>query len=659
MLTNSPIDRISGVSWLRWLLLLGVIAACYAPGLHGSFVFDDDVNILQNQNLRISSLQWAELWTASLSGDAGPLGRPVALLSFALNLFFGGADPYYFKLVNLLIHLGNTLLVGLLAQSLCAAFQRKGAPRKLEHATSGWSGWLTAALWGLHPINLTGVLYIVQRMTSLSALFGFCALLIYSRYREGTSESANFRRPGLLAVVVGFGVMILLLLSALAKESGLLFAPLLLWIEYLAFGFRLNGKVLRVLGIELRHIVTALVGLACTYALLFKIPTMLAPAAFASRDFDVRERGITEARVVFYYLRLILFPRISELSLYHDDFPISRSIWDPITTILSIGGLLVISLATILLRKRFPALLFAWGWFLIAHSLESTVFPLELVHEHRNYFATVGLCMIFPIALMSVDGDKLKRLLVGLLVGYLVLIGFITHIRALQWANIVDWAALEASNHPLSARANYELARNYMVLRQTTGNDQFGELADKALVRATESYRPGILPYMARIHLAYFRNMEPDPQMVEKAKFGLRNWPFSIVNTATLNSFVSCQVEQNCRLPDEQALEILRAALENPIIPKNDASEVKKLTAQYYINRYNDLDKGIDLIVQALKLSDRASTRIMYAQALALQGKFQEALGQLDTAELRDKDVLLHRQIELERQNIREAAQRR
>ncbi|MDM0081324.1 hypothetical protein QTI17_12025 [Variovorax sp. J31P179] len=657
-LTSSRTGNSSGIKWLRWVILMVVVAACYAPGLQGSFVFDDDVNILQNQHLRISSMQWTDLWAAASSGSAGPLGRPVSLVSFALNLLLWGSDPYYFKLVNLLIHLGNALLIGALAQSLVGALSSRDLPPKDGDAVDGWSGWMVAALWALHPINLTGVLYVVQRMTSLSTFFGLCALLVFAKYRERTFASADLGNPGFAAMVAVPAVLSLLALSALAKESGLLFAPLLLWIEYFAYGFRFNRKPLRLLGVEVRHIASALIAATCIYAVFFKIPSMIMPAAFSNRDFDARERSLTEARAIFYYLRLILFPRNSELSLYHDDFVISRSLWDPVTTVLSVAGLLAISAVSLVLRRRFPALLFAWGWFLIAHALESTVFPLELVHEHRNYFATIGLFMLLPMALAHVSKMELKRLFVVLFAGYLALIGFITHVRALQWSNTVDWAALEASNHPASARANYELARNYMILMHNTEEKRFGDLADQALLRATESYLPGVLPFMARIQFAYFRDRQPDPSMIERVKFGLRNWPFYTVNTATLGAFVTCQIEKKCRMADEQALDILDTALENPRIRKSDVAEIKKLQAQYYINRFDDLKKGTDLISESIQINEDPGSRIMFAQALAMQGKFKAALAQMDIAEALDKNFIYRQQIAHERDAMRQAQQR-
>jgi len=656
-LSGSQIGSSMTVKWLRWIVLIAAVAAVYVPGLSGGFVFDDDVNILQNDSLRITSLQWEGLWSAAMSGHAGPLGRPVALLSFALNLLWLGPNPFYFKLVNLSIHLVNVLLVGALARSLCIALETRGAARKEADALLDWSGWIVAALWALHPINLTGVLYVVQRMTSLSTLFGLAALLVFVRYRESTYQSAVETRRASSAVLTAVAILLLIALSAFSKESGLLFGPLLIWIEYFAFGFRFNGERVHIFGVPLKSLATALLGAACLYIAAFKIPPMVSSAAFANRDFGLRERVLTEMRVVFYYLRLILLPRNSELSLYHDDFVISKSLWDPITTVLSLGGLLGITGIAVALRKIFPPLLFGWGWFLIAHALESTVFPLELVHEHRNYFATVGLFMLLPLGLLRVRKPELTRLFSIMLCSYVAVLGFITHVRALQWSNLVDWAALEASNHPGSARANYELARDYAILRSNTGDDRFGQLADEALTQAQNAYLPGVLPYMARIQLSYFRSLQPDPTIVENLKAGLRNGPFYNVNTSVLTSFVTCQIERKCSMPDEQALEILSEALANPRISKNDAAEITKLEAQYRINRLGDLKGGASLIEQASQMNDIPPTRVMYAQALAFQGKFKDALVQLDIADSLDTNRSYRPKIERERSDISAAAQ--
>jgi hypothetical protein len=139
-------------------------------------------------------------------------------------------------------------------------------------------------------------------------------------------------------------------------------------------------------------------------------------------------------------------------------------------------------------------------------------------------------------------------------------------------------------------------------------------------------------------------------------KYAFEHWPYRNVNTAALKSFVTCQIEGKCRLPDGQALELLESALRNPRISNRDRGEVNKLLAQYYINKYNDLPKGTLLIRKAIDIDDQAPSRLMYAQALAMQGRFADALGQLDEAEKLDRKRVHARQIGEERKMMRQAA---
>jgi len=633
-----------------------MVALCYLPGLHGGFVFDDDVNILQKENLRIASLSWADLWSAAWSGDAGPLGRPVAMLTFALNYYFAGPDAFPFKVVNLLIHLVNALLVGALAQRLCLALVSRHRPRTYSSKKLGaWSGWIVATLWALHPLNLTGVLYVVQRMTSLSALFGLAALLAYVCFRERTWLRTDLRRPAWSAIGCCATVLICLAMSAFSKETGLLFAPLLLWVEIWIFGFLWDGRPAQVLHLDVRRSVYGVLALVVCGMAVFVIPNMVSPATYANRDFSLPERAMTEARVLFFYLRMFVLPTNSALSLYHDDFEISHSLLEPASTAVALIGLAVVSLAAWRLRRRLPELAFGWGWFLIAHALESTIFPLELVHEHRNYFATIGFLIAVPLALARVTKPQVRRLFVMLLVGYTALLGFVTHVRALQWSNNVDWALLEAANHPQSPRATYELARVYMILRNQTGEQRFGALADEALVQATRAYKPGVLPFMARIQLAYFRGLEPDPALLGVVEQQLRDGPYYATNTALLRSMMSCQVDRTCKLPDAQALNLFDAALANRRTPLRERSEVLKLKAQYEINRMDGLTHGTELIRQSIEVLDAAPSRIMLAQALAMQGKYNDALIQLHKADELDAPGIYRKRIVRERENIQAA----
>ena len=100
------------------LFTLGLSVWAYFPALGGGFVFDDDFNIAANDLLQIEQFSFEDLLQASMSSDAGPLKRPVAMFTFAINHVLTGMDTWWMKLTNLLIHLFNGLLVLLVTRQL-------------------------------------------------------------------------------------------------------------------------------------------------------------------------------------------------------------------------------------------------------------------------------------------------------------------------------------------------------------------------------------------------------------------------------------------------------------------------------------------------------------------------------------------------------------
>ena len=198
----------------------------YFTGLHGDYVFDDIVNIIDNKKIAISALDYENLKSAWYSGDAGPLGRPISMLSFALNYYFTGFEPFYFKLTNLFIHLINGLLVFIISLKLFQWLSHQYQRISLQSAV--YLACLVSLIWLIHPLNLTSVLYVVQRMTSLSTLFGLFALAIYCFWRTRAITGLN-------TIFALCGVALSLLASILSKESGILFIPLIYWVELIIF----------------------------------------------------------------------------------------------------------------------------------------------------------------------------------------------------------------------------------------------------------------------------------------------------------------------------------------------------------------------------------------------------------------------------------------
>jgi len=129
------------------------------------------------------------------------------------------------------------------------------------------------------------------------------------------------------------------------------------------------------------------------------------------RTFTMSERVLTQFRIVLYYITLLIYPHPSRLNLDYD-FPISKTILDPPTTLLSllvIAGLIGYSIWT---AKKRPVLSFCILWYFGNLIIESSIFPLEMVYEHRLYLPAVGPFVLFSI--MVIRGiEKVKNKMSG------------------------------------------------------------------------------------------------------------------------------------------------------------------------------------------------------------------------------------------------------
>ena len=378
---------------LTLLILLAVLGVgvfgVYAPGLQGPFVFDDYPNIVANQLIAVDTLDGEELRDAAFSlGNRSYPHRGLARVSFALNYYFAGGrfDVFAFKLTNVVIHVLNGLLVYWLSVMLLRRFA--GVTRG-PSAAAGWSAMqsylplLVAALWLLHPIQLTSVLYVVQRMTSMSAFFVLAGLLLFvvgrSRLESGRPSGLGWMFAG-LAGGVGLGY--------LCKQNAVLLPFYAFLVELFFFRHqalpqasrrRLYGFYALTVGLP---VLSGLAGLIFAWDVIAQ--------GYVYREFTLGARLLTESRVLFFYLGLLLMPQIRAFSLYHDDIVVSTGWFEPWTTLPSVvlwAALLGLALWGVRRRALWS---FAVLWYLVGHSLESSLVSLELAFEHRNYLPSVG-----------------------------------------------------------------------------------------------------------------------------------------------------------------------------------------------------------------------------------------------------------------------------
>ena len=346
----------SKANFFGLLAILAGVFVVYWPGLGGSFVFDDYPNIVLNKFLHVTDLDGRDWLAAIFSSDAGRLQRPLAMLSFAIQHYFTGLAPAPMKLANIAIHALNSLLVF----GLCRAILRSAIG---EGSRTAWTAMAMAALWAFFPINLMGVLFIVQRMESLSHTFVFAGLWVYVAGRYRQMQGARGFGMALAGLLCGGA------LGVLCKESAVLLPLYSFLLEVFLFDFRgSEGRRDR----RLYWLYAVVLLLPAIAAVAWLLPKAMSAGAYARRDFDLGERLLTEPRVLLDYLRWTIFPPLSELGLYHDDYPVSRGLLSPPSTLLGLTLVPLLIVSAFVFRSRRPLLCLSIAWFFAAHALTAT-----------------------------------------------------------------------------------------------------------------------------------------------------------------------------------------------------------------------------------------------------------------------------------------------
>ncbi|WP_404630500.1 tetratricopeptide repeat protein [Dyella ginsengisoli] len=688
-------------------------AAVYLPGLSGSWLFDDFPNIVDNQGVQPSEVSVSSVVRAALSSPSSEFRRPLASLSFVANYLGTGLRPYAWKATNLVIHLLNGWLVFLLSRQLLQATSRRtvnlpvatnpvGAASTAmlpaeypsegiaaEAApTSGRAGvvaTLIAACWMLLPINLTAVLYVVQRMESMANLFVLAGLIGYVEGRRrmlgmtvsaGEAAPPSARRPGgfvlcLLSITVPTAVGIL------AKETAVMLPLYAALIEWIVFGFRPPAMAKAPLSAARRdHRLIALFVLVLVLPMVaglgWLLPGLLGHEAWAARDFTLATRLLSEARVIVDYIVWTVLPTPGALSFYHDDFHVSTGLLSPWTTLASIALLAGLIALMLRLRRRRPLVALGIALFLGCQLLTGTILPLELIYEHRNYFASFGLMLaIVPLLAAlprkrapaarspetvavgefapsvrsfktngTAHGHGMREVSQALplaTVRYVALAGLmlygtsLTAVTAYAWGDPLRLAQSLAARAPQSPRAQYELGRNYIIKSHYDPNSPYTRMAYAPLERAAKLPDSSILPQQALIFMNSRMHLPLKDAWWDSMIAKLKAHKPGVQDESSLVALTQCANERNCELPQGRMVEAFTAALSHP----EPSARLLATYGDYAWNTLGNHALGEGMTEEAVKSSpDEPAYRITLIRMLAAQGEVQRALEALHQLEL-------------------------
>jgi hypothetical protein len=378
---------------------------------------------------------------------------------------------------------------------------------------------------------------------------------------------------------------------------------------------------------------------------------------------------MTESRVLWMYLGLLLWPRIGNFGLFHDDIAVSTGLLAPPSTLFAMSGLLLALSLALLLKKRYPTAAFTVLWFLAGHVLESTVFDLEIAFEHRNYLPSFGV--LFGASCFLVQGAQKLRLspatLNLALIAIVSVVAFVSWNRAGHWSDIDVLARTEVAYHPRSVRANDMAARlslerhndirsaiRFTLNKTLIAPDEAGghielsillaqvssamnrgqqPFADETTTHSDPSRVIDPVPGIEILRNQYGASLVYPPSRSEHIEDLLKTRPVTVYTIVALEYLLHCLREENslCLPLGRDAEKWFAAALSNPAVAPDyraiilrDAARLRADAGKYI--------QAAELVGGAIQLMPgQISYRLDLVEYLARTARIADARQQLDT----------------------------
>lgn len=574
---------------LSSLLCAMLASLLFLPGLGSGFLFDDESSIVRNYAIHLENLDADGLYQVAFGMQPGGITRVLPTLTFALDYWRGGGlDPAVFKTTNIAIHALTTFLLAWFFRSLLLA----------TNATSARASMAALALavaWAIHPLQVSSVLYVVQRMQTMCTLFLVLALWAYLMGRQAQIEGRSGRIGWLLAIlcwVLAFG----------CKEDAALLPAYTLALELtvLRFASADSGQARM-----LRRGYLLMTVLGTALFLFVVVPHYWYWDAYPGREFSSGERLLTQGRVLGMYLWQFLVPLPQHMPFYYDWLQPSRGLLQPWTTLPAILLLLALLAAVWLLRARRP--LFALGvlLFFAGHFMTSNVLNLELAVEHRNHFPLIGLVLAAGDLLMLATQRLRMRPAPGiaLCAVLLLVLGSATLLRARTWHSPLSLAQTSTELAPHSARAWNSLSLSYLYLGggHKPDNPYLGSAISACDKGATAA------PYSINCltNLLVYKTLQGTANQADWDRYltRLRHVAMGPQNRQTIQTLIN-NVSHGQPLDEDGVLGAIDIYAQREILNATESAAV----GYFVLTETHQPDRAYPLFVRAIELAPRNST---------------------------------------------------
>ena len=252
---------------LAFVALGLMVVVSYLPAmLWGGFVWDDEIYIKVNPVRDVSGL-W-QIWFSPSAIDGERHYWPLVYTTFWLEHKLWGFDPAGYHIVNVMLHLVNTLLVWHLVRRLAVP-----------------GAWVVAAVFAVHPLHVESVAWVIERKDVLSGLFYLAAVLAWMRFVEKPRRG-------------WYACSLTLYAAGLLSKSIVITLPVALLIWHWWKQGRVTSTDL------LRLVPFGVVGLVITIGDL-SFSRSVVPVSF---DYSLAERALIAARALWFYAGKLLWP---------------------------------------------------------------------------------------------------------------------------------------------------------------------------------------------------------------------------------------------------------------------------------------------------------------------------------------------------------------
>jgi tetratricopeptide (TPR) repeat protein len=623
MMTKKKQIAFNGYQALAAVLLAAVGFIIYSNTLNSPFVFDDIITIEDNSSIRMTEFSVRNIVTGAIGYSKN---RPISMLSFAFNYYFGRYNVVGYHLVNILIHIANGVLLFFLLEITRTIYSRqRSVPLKLEPFTVTSLSFCTALLWLAHPVQTQSVTYIVQRMNSMGAMFYILALFLYAKGRLAhlsanqvtDNQSANERQNKHWHHYYFWHLgCALAAVFALGSKESTVSLPFFIFLYEWYFFQNLNIIWLKK-SLKYIAVIVVLFGLIA-FIFLGSEPLVKLKALrdFSEGQFTMGQRLLTQTRVVVYYLSLLGYPHPSRLNLDYD-FPLSYSLMNPSATLLSLTVIIGLIILGVYLAKKERLISFSILWFFGNLVIESSVIPLALIFEHRLYLPSMLLFLI-PVTLGH-RYIKLIWLRAGVFCLVIVVLCVWTYQRNRVWENDLSlWAdVVKKSPNKVRSQLNLGLA--------LANRDRL----DEAISHYLKSIQ--LDPNYAYAYNNLGVALKEQGKLNEAIQYYRQALQIDPTYVEAINNLAGALEKQG---QTREAAEYYRRAIE--LNPKNDKVHTNM---GHVLVEQGKLDEAIEHYRKALQLNpNSAETLLNWGDALAKQGKTDQAINHFHKALQIDPD---------------------